>query len=79
MKEDEIINMPAGDWILMKSGCHPIKTHIELYFKVFTDIHIKPPEQRPAHVRVVHYLTEEKIRRHAGAKCKVVPWQFDRE
>jgi type IV secretion system protein VirD4 len=78
MKEDEIINMPAGEWILMKSGCHPFKTHLNLYFRVFDDIHKKSPEQMPVHVRKIHYLTEEKIRRHAGAKYKVIPGQFDR-
>ena len=79
MKEDEIINMPFGEWVLMKSGNHPVKTHLKLYFEVFDDIQIKQPDEKPAQVKTIHYLTEEKIRRHASAKRKVVPGQFDGE
>lgn len=79
-KEDEIINdMPFGEWIVIKAGCHPIQTHLKPYFKVFKDIKEKSPETRPAQVKTIHYLTEEKIRRHAGAAYKITPGQFDQE
>lgn len=77
MMPEEIINMPPGTWIIMKSGCHPLKTRLKLFYEVFDDIHPKLPVQIPAQVKTIHYLTEEKIRRHAGAKIKIKPGQFD--
>jgi type IV secretion system protein VirD4 len=79
MKAEDIINMPFGDWIVLKSGCHPLKTHLKPYFKVFKDIKAKVHEQRPAQVKTIHYLTEEKIRRHVSAKHTIAPGQFDRD
>ena len=30
---DELKSMPKGEFIVMKTGNHPIKTHLKLYFK----------------------------------------------
>ena len=69
MREGEIINMPFGTWILMKSGCHPFKTHLPVCFKIFKDIHGKPPEQRLARPswegRVISIITP-----HGGSRLR---------
>ena len=33
MTADELKNMPKGHFILMKTGCHPFKTRLKLFFK----------------------------------------------
>lgn len=33
MTPDELKNMPKGDFILMKTGCHPFKIKLKLFFK----------------------------------------------
>lgn len=33
MKVDELKSMPKGHFIVMKTGCHPMKTRLKLFFK----------------------------------------------
>ena len=40
MTVDELKSMPKGHFIVMKTGCHPMKTRLKLFFKwgiVFED------------------------------------------
>lgn len=77
MTVDEIITMPANQFIVMKSGEHPVKTKLPLYFKVLKDIQITDKQTQQSKVATIRYLTEQKIRRRAGAKYRIMPGQFD--
>lgn len=81
MTEEEIITMPLGQWVLIKSGHHPVKTKLLDYKSAF-----KPkskgeaealPVKQQRHVKEISYLTEEKIRMRAQAMYTVRPGMFD--
>ena len=81
MTEEEIITMPQGEWVLIKSGCHPVKNKLPPYYKMFKDKG-KPeglPVYQSGHVKEVCYLTEEKMRMRAQALFVITPGMFDKE
>jgi type IV secretion system protein VirD4 len=79
MKEDEIINMPPGEWVLMKAGHPPVKLHLKLFFSVFKHVVINNDIGSPKEIKTIHYLTADKIKRHTQAKYDISPGQFDKD
>ena len=60
MTPDELKNMPKGDFICMKSGMHPFRTHLEYY----EDLGISFPKLRETQenaVRTVKYANLKEI------------------
>ena len=60
MSPDELKNMPKGDFICMKSGMHPFRTHLEYY----EDLGISFPKLRETQenaVRTVKYANLKEI------------------
>lgn len=77
MTEDEIITMPKGHWVLIKSGNPPLQVKLPGYYKIFKDKPEVLPVERKGHVKEICYLTEEKIRLRAQAAYAIVPGMFD--
>lgn len=79
MTVDEIVTMPKGRWIVIKSGEHPLQVHLRSYEKVYRrKPEVLPVEQR-RHVQDIPYLTEEKIRLRAQAAYKIISGMFDED
>jgi type IV secretion system protein VirD4 len=54
LSPDELKNLPKGDFIVMKTGTHPMRTKLQLYFK--WGISFEEPYQVPERAqREVYY------------------------
>ena len=60
LSPDELKNLPKGDFIVMKTGTHPMRTKLQLYFK--WGISFEEPYQVPERVqREVYYAGKEEL------------------
>ncbi len=60
LSPDELKNLPKGDFIVMKTGTHPMRTKLQLYFK--WGISFKEPYQVPERVnREIYYAGKEEL------------------
>ena len=60
LSPDELKNLPKGDFIVMKTGRHPMRTKLQLYFK--WGISFKEPYQVPERAqREVYYAGKEEL------------------
>lgn len=60
LSPDELRNLPKGNFIVMKTGSHPMRTKLQLYFK--WGIQFEEPYQVPERVRrEVYYAGKEEL------------------
>ena len=60
LSPDELKNLPKGDFIVMKTGTHPMRTKLQLYFK--WGIKFEEPYQTPERAqREVYYAGKEEL------------------
>ena len=60
LSPDELKNLPKGDFIVMKTGAHPMRTKLQLYFK--WGIKFEEPYQVPERAqREVYYAGKEEL------------------
>ena len=60
LSPDELKNLPKGDFIVMKTGTHPMRTKLQLYFK--WGISFEEPYQVPERVnREIYYAGKEEL------------------
>ena len=60
LSPDELKNLPKGDFIAMKTGTHPMRTKLQLYFK--WGISFEEPYQVPERAqREVYYAGKEEL------------------
>ena len=60
LSPDELKNLPKGDFIVMKTGTHPMRTKLQLYFK--WGISFEEPYQVPERVnREIYYPGKEEL------------------
>ena len=60
LSPDELKNLPKGDFIVMKTGTHPMRTKLQLYFK--WGISFEKPYQVPERAqREVYYAGKEEL------------------
>ena len=60
LSPDELKNLPKGDFIVMKTGAHPMRTKLQLYFK--WGISFEEPYQVPERAqREVYYAGKEEL------------------
>ena len=56
LSPDELKSLPKGDFIVMKTGTHPMRTKLQLYFKC------EEPYQTPERAqREVYYAGKEEL------------------
>ena len=62
MSADELKSMPKGSFVVMKTGTHPMKTKLKLFFE--WGIQFGEPLQMPDRgSRPVHYAGKEELER----------------
>ena len=62
MTPDELRNMPKGTFVVMKTGFHPIKVNMELYFNWGIKFDKNRPYILPEHsARKVAYACKQKL------------------
>ncbi len=62
MTVDELKSMPKGHFVVMKTGCHPMKTRLQLFFKwgiSFEDAYTIPEKS----ARIVQYADKYELER----------------
>ena len=60
LSPDELKNLPKGNFIVMKTGTHPMRTKLQLYFK--WGIKFEEPYQTPERAqREVYYAGKEEL------------------
>ena len=60
LSPDELKNLPKGNFIVMKTGSHPMRTKLQLYFK--WGIKFEEPYQTPERAqREVYYAGKEEL------------------
>ena len=60
LSPDELKNLPKGNFIVMKTGVHPMRTKLQLYFK--WGIKFEEPYQTPERAqREVYYAGKEEL------------------
>ena len=60
LSPDELKNLPKGDFIVMKTGAHPMRTKLQLYFK--WGIKFEEPYQVSERAqREVYYAGKEEL------------------
>lgn len=77
MTVDEIITIPRGKWVLVKSGKNPLPVHLPSYDRIYKGKPEALPVEQRRHVQDIPYLTEEKIRLRAQAAYIITPGMFD--
>ena len=77
MFENEIISMPPGELIVMKSGNLPIKTKLPLYFEIFKTIHMENFYVNHNKVITIQYFNTDKFIRKMSAPSKIDKNMFD--
>ncbi len=62
MSADELKSMPKGSFVIMKTGTHPMKTKLKLFFKwgIQFGEPLKMPDQGS---RMVHYASKNDLER----------------
>lgn len=69
MTPDELRNMPKGQFVVMKTGFHPMKTRLKLFFKWGIEFDPNHPYEVPEHgSRKVEYAGKEDIKKAIWAK-----------
>ena len=64
MTPDELKSMPKGEFIVMKTGVHPMKVHLKLFFKWGIEFDEKNPYVVPENGnRAVRYADKSEIQR----------------
>lgn len=62
MTPDELKSLPKGDFIVMKTGVHPMRVHLKLFFKWGIKFDKDNPYSVPENGnRIVQYAEKEKI------------------
>ncbi len=62
MTPDELKSLPKGDFIVMKTGVHPMRVHLKLFFKWGIEFDEKNPYRVPEHGnRKVEYAEKKEI------------------
>ena len=60
LSPDELKSLPKGEFVVMKTGTHPMRTKLQLYFK--WGIKFEKPYQTPERVqREVYYAGKEEL------------------
>lgn len=60
LSPDELKNLPKGSFIVVKTGAHPMRTKLQLYFK--WGIQFEEPYQVPERAqREVYYAGKEEL------------------
>ena len=60
LSPDELKSLPKGDFVVMKTGTHPMRTKLQLYFK--WGIKFEEPYQTPERAqREVYYAGKEEL------------------
>ena len=60
LSPDELKNLPKGNFVVMKTGSHPMRTKLQLYFK--WGIQFEEPYQVPERVqREIYYAGKEEL------------------
>lgn len=62
MSPDEIIRMPLGSWIIMKSGALPVRVELPLFTQYIKKMPPYTPDQQKRELRRIPVLTGDKIR-----------------
>ena len=82
MTPDELKSMPKGQFIVMKTGTHPMISPLKLYFKWGIKFE-EPYMLADKGARKVTYMNKEKLMREAEMKYpqkkKILPVEFDIE
>ncbi len=66
MMPDEIMQLPIGTFVVMKSGRHPIKTNLKPFNMVWKNLPKANDHREPRPIRPIEVLGEEKIIARAG-------------
>ena len=60
LSPDELKSLPKGDFVVMKTGTHPMRTKLQLYFK--WGIKFEEPYQTPERAqREIYYAGKEEL------------------
>ena len=60
LSPDELKNLPKGEFVVMKTGMHPMRTKLQLYFK--WGIKFEEPYQTPERAqREIYYAGKEEL------------------
>ena len=60
LSPDELKSLPKGEFVVMKTGMHPMRTKLQLYFK--WGIKFEEPYQTPERAqREVYYAGKEEL------------------
>ena len=60
LSPDELKNLPKGEFVVMKTGTHPMRTKLQLYFK--WGIKFEEPYRVPERAqREVYYAGKEEL------------------
>lgn len=82
MTPDELKSMPKGQFIVMKTGTHPMISPLKLYFKWGIELE-EPYMLEDKGARKVTYMSKEKLMREVEIKYpqkkKILPVEFDIE
>lgn len=82
MTPDELKSMPKGQFIVMKTGTHPMISPLKLYFKWGIEFE-EPYMLEDKGARKVTYMCKEKLMREVEMKYpqkeKILPFEFDIE
>lgn len=82
MTPDELKSMPKGQFIVMKTGTHPMISPLKLYFKWGIEFE-EPYMLEDKGARKVTYMSKEKLMREVKIKYpqkkKILPVEFDME
>lgn len=62
MSADELKSMPKGSFVVMKTGTHPMKTKLKLFFEWGIRFE-KPLQMEDKGSRPVHYAGKEELER----------------
>lgn len=80
MTPDELKSMPKGQFIVMKTGTHPMISPLKLYFKWGIEFE-EPYMLEDKGARKVTYMSKEKLMREVEIKYpqkkKILPVEFD--
>lgn len=61
MTVDELKSMPKGHFVVMKTGCHPMKTRLKLFLQWGIRFDKKPYEKPEQSARKVHYADKREL------------------
>lgn len=61
MTVDELKSMPKGHFVVMKTGCHPMRTRLKLFLQWGIRFDEKPYEMPEQSARTVHYADKREL------------------